>query len=93
MSRAIGLRELGRHLDGEAGLDEAIAQAQQATRRYAKRQTTWLRTQLLGSEAASEGNELVQLDAETWVINAQYSESLRIRIFKILREFLLTAPP
>ena len=43
--RAVGLPELLRHLRGETPLTEAIAAAQRATRRYAKRQTTWFRHQ------------------------------------------------
>ena len=43
--KAVGVRELGSHLTGEAGLDAAIATAQQQTRRYAKRQLTWFRNQ------------------------------------------------
>jgi tRNA dimethylallyltransferase len=39
--RAIGVAELSAYLLGDASLDEAIAAAQQATRRYAKRQYTW----------------------------------------------------
>ena len=39
--RAIGVREIGGYLLGERTLDEAVAAAQQATRRYAKRQYTW----------------------------------------------------
>jgi len=39
--RAIGVRELGRYLLGEASLDDAVAAGRQATRRYAKRQYTW----------------------------------------------------
>ena len=39
--RAIGVDELSAYLRGEATLDEAVAAAQQATRRYAKRQYTW----------------------------------------------------
>ena len=39
--RAIGVREISAYLVGEASLDEAIANGQQATRRYAKRQYTW----------------------------------------------------
>jgi len=39
--RAIGVREIGGYLRGERSLDEAVAAAQQATRRYAKRQYTW----------------------------------------------------
>jgi tRNA dimethylallyltransferase len=40
--RAIGVREISAYLCGEMTLDEAIAAGQQATRRYAKRQYTWL---------------------------------------------------
>ena len=44
--KAVGLPELLRHLRGEVPLGEAaMAAAQRATRRYAKRQTTWFRHQ------------------------------------------------
>ena len=43
--KAVGLPELLRHLRGEIVLTDAIAAAQRATRRYAKRQTTWFRHQ------------------------------------------------
>ena len=43
--KAVGVRELGGHLSGELDLAEAVALAQQQTRRYAKRQLTWLRNQ------------------------------------------------
>jgi tRNA dimethylallyltransferase len=43
--KAVGLRELASHLAGERTLAEAIDLAQQETRRYAKRQLTWLRNQ------------------------------------------------
>jgi tRNA dimethylallyltransferase len=39
--RAIGVKEIRAYLLGETTLDEAIAAASQATRRYAKRQYTW----------------------------------------------------
>jgi tRNA dimethylallyltransferase len=39
---AIGVPEISAYLRGELILDEAIAAGQQATRRYAKRQYTWL---------------------------------------------------
>jgi tRNA dimethylallyltransferase len=39
--RAIGVREIAAYLQGDATLDEAVVAAQQATRRYAKRQYTW----------------------------------------------------
>jgi tRNA dimethylallyltransferase len=45
LMKAVGLRELGRHLAGDLSLDEAIAAARQETRRYAKRQSTWFRNQ------------------------------------------------
>jgi tRNA dimethylallyltransferase len=43
--KAVGVRELARHLDGKITIDAAIAQAQQSTRNYAKRQLTWFRNQ------------------------------------------------
>ncbi len=43
--KTVGLRELASYLSGERTLEEAVALAQQETRRYAKRQTTWLRNQ------------------------------------------------
>ncbi len=43
--RAIGVREIAAYLRGAVTLDEAIAAAQQATRRYAKRQYTWFANQ------------------------------------------------
>ena len=39
--RAIGVREIADYLLGQSSLDDAVAAAQQATRRYAKRQYTW----------------------------------------------------
>jgi tRNA dimethylallyltransferase len=41
--KAVGVREFAAHLRGETSLPEALAAAQQETRRYAKRQTTWMR--------------------------------------------------
>ena len=43
--KVTGLRELFAHLKGEASLEEAILAAKRATRRYAKRQSTWFRHQ------------------------------------------------
>ncbi|MFZ1415895.1 MAG: tRNA (adenosine(37)-N6)-dimethylallyltransferase MiaA [Defluviicoccus sp.] len=43
--KALGVPELVRFLNGETTLAEASAQAQAVTRRYAKRQVTWLRHQ------------------------------------------------
>ena len=58
--KAVGLPELLRHLRGDIPLDEAVALAQRATRRYAKRQMTWFRHQM----------------AADLLLNEQYSESL-----------------
>ncbi len=43
--KAVGVRELERHLAGEITLEAAADLARQETRRYAKRQLTWLRNQ------------------------------------------------
>ncbi|MBX3483812.1 tRNA (adenosine(37)-N6)-dimethylallyltransferase MiaA [Phenylobacterium sp.] len=44
--KAVGVRELAAHLAGETSLEAAVAAAQQETRRYAKRQATWMRGQM-----------------------------------------------
>jgi len=44
--RAIGVAELSRHLAGELSLADAIEQARTRSRRYAKRQMTWIRGQM-----------------------------------------------
>jgi tRNA dimethylallyltransferase len=41
--KAVGLREFAAHLRGETSLKDALAAAQRETRRYAKRQSTWMR--------------------------------------------------
>lgn len=43
--RAVGYRQIWRHLDGELELDEAVEQGIAATRQFAKRQLTWLRAE------------------------------------------------
>jgi tRNA dimethylallyltransferase len=44
--KAVGVRELAAYLRGEVGLAEALEAAQRETRRYAKRQLTWMRGQM-----------------------------------------------
>jgi tRNA dimethylallyltransferase len=44
-SQMIGLREIREFLAGKKSLPQCIAEIQQATRRYAKRQLTWFRRQ------------------------------------------------
>jgi tRNA dimethylallyltransferase len=74
-ARALGVRELARHLAGEVPLEEALRQAQQASRRYAKRQLTWLRHQIILGK----------------IMNAQFSESIKEETFAFIRNRLLTA--
>jgi len=76
--RALGVRELGRYLDDALSLDEAIVRAQQATRNYAKRQMTWLRTQSLPDSV------------RTVILDEQHSKSIEPKIFANIRQFLLT---
>jgi tRNA dimethylallyltransferase len=49
-NKALGLPELRRHLKGEIDLAEATRLARQMSRNYAKRQVTWFRHQMPGSE-------------------------------------------
>jgi tRNA dimethylallyltransferase len=68
--KALGLRELMDHLAGRTDLPAAIAAAQQASRRYAKRQMTWFRNQ------TKEANFITEFDV---------SQTLMVRILpKIL---------
>ena len=46
--KAVGVRALLDHLGGVTTRERAIELGRQATRRYAKRQTTWFRTQMPG---------------------------------------------
>ncbi|HEY8002601.1 MAG TPA: tRNA (adenosine(37)-N6)-dimethylallyltransferase MiaA [Phenylobacterium sp.] len=56
--KAVGVREFAAHLRGEATLAEALAAAQRETRRYAKRQTTWMRGQM------ADWPRIAEIDAE-----------------------------
>jgi tRNA dimethylallyltransferase len=56
--KAVGVREFASHLRGEATLAEARAAAQRETRRYAKRQTTWMRGQM------ADWPRLTEIDAD-----------------------------
>jgi tRNA dimethylallyltransferase len=72
--KAVGVRELLSHLRGERSLDDAAEAAKGATRRFAKRQRTWLRHQLHADRR----------------FNEQYSERIEQKILSFIREFLLT---
>lgn len=68
--RALGVPELAGFLNGDMELDQAVALAQQQTRRYAKRQLTWLRRNMIA------WNDL----------DAQYMERLMPEIFSKIHE-------
>lgn len=72
--KALGVPELAKFLAAETTKEEAVTKVQQHTRNYAKRQTTWFRTQFTASETLPE----------------QYSESLFQITFPKIRQFLLT---
>ena len=74
--KAVGLPELLRHLRGEIPLDEAIATAQRATRRYAKRQMTWFRHQIVAD----------------LVFDQQFSARMSRQANDFIAQFLLTHP-
>lgn len=60
--KSLGVRELARHLAGEGSLEQAGEKARQATRNYAKRQTTWFRNQL-AAELVLEGPDSAAAEA------------------------------
>lgn len=51
--RAHGVPELMAYIKGDMSLEDAIAKGQQNTRKYAKRQLTWIRNQCAGAEKIS----------------------------------------
>ncbi len=72
--KGVGIPELLGHLRGALTLDAAILLAQRATRRYAKRQTTWFRHQMIADLLLAE----------------QFSESLLRCSRHFIDHFLLT---
>jgi tRNA dimethylallyltransferase len=58
LMKAVGVREFSAHLRGATTLEAALVAAQQETRRYAKRQTTWMRGQM------ADWPRLTQIDAQ-----------------------------
>jgi tRNA dimethylallyltransferase len=77
--KALGFAELVAVRAGRMSSDEAIAAAQQLTRNYAKRQTTWFRHQ------ASKANFISPDDSDM-----KFSESSLEGIFQNIRDFGLT---
>lgn len=58
--KAIGVPELARHLTGAVSIEDAIAKAKTASRRYAKRQMTWIRGQMTDWPVHAAPDELIQ---------------------------------
>jgi tRNA dimethylallyltransferase len=68
---AVGYREVARHLIGGMSADELLTAIVVATRRYAKRQETWFRHQLVGHpvltlDATDDAGLLADRIAELW---------------------------
>jgi tRNA dimethylallyltransferase len=53
--KAVGVTEITRYLKGYISLEKAIEHGQQATRHYAKRQTTWFTRQAQGAHVIRDG--------------------------------------
>jgi tRNA dimethylallyltransferase len=77
--KAVGVREIADFLAGKLTREQALNAAQQATRRYAKRQYTWLHHHL------KSGKKLQKLTVEE-----KLSERLLPEILSFIRQFLLT---
>jgi tRNA dimethylallyltransferase len=71
-SQMIGLREIRELLEGRMSLLQCIAEIQQATRRYAKRQLTWFRRQTSCSQLNL--SLLSHNEAVKWVLLRMLSE-------------------
>lgn len=74
LMKALGASHFHAYSAGELTLENAIEKAQQATRRYAKRQMTWLNY-----------NFISQI-----IIKEKYSENLNSKFFSFVRQKLLT---
>jgi len=59
-----GYREILAHLRGEVSLEEAVEEIRRSTRRYARRQLTWLRHQLPASTVRIEATLSVEEQAD-----------------------------
>ena len=75
--KALGVRQLMSYLDGECDLETALEDARTWTRRYAKRQMTWFRRNMISWNAVHEKD----------------SEKIIYQIFAILRDNELTGTP
>ncbi len=66
--KALGARELLAHLRGEITREAAATQARLATRRYAKRQLTWTRNQMIAWNLISAQESFKILDSATEIL-------------------------
>lgn len=78
--KALGFKEIRRHIEAQVSLEEAVTAAQQATRNYAKRQGTWFRHQLHGATLLAPDREAMK-----------FSQSSLAGLRHKIRDFLLTA--
>jgi len=68
LMKAVGVREFAAYVGGETTMEQAIAAAQMQTRRYAKRQLTWMRGQmegwprLTGADAEEQWRQFIALE-------------------------------
>lgn len=76
LMRAVGVPELAAYLSGTCSLEAAVETAKTATRRYAKRQVTWLKRQIISD----------------FQINTQFPEKLAGEIFSFIEENGLLRP-
>lgn len=72
--KALGVPELMQYVDGKIELEAAVNRVKMLTRRYAKRQMTWVRNKMCEANLSS----------------AQDLESLKEEFFPFIRRFLLT---
>ena len=72
--KAVGVKELAACIRGSCDIERAAAAAMVASRRFAKRQRTWIRHQI----------------AADLTVREQYSERIWPKIFTFIRQFLLT---
>ena len=77
--KAVGVAELAQVLRGEASLEEASRRAIDRTRQYVKRQTTWLRTQVLAGPR------------RVTILEEKFSDEMRSIVFNKIPMSALTA--
>lgn len=72
--KALGVRDLARHIDGSVSLADAVAAVAVATGQYAKRQSTWFRHQIEADITVGE----------------KFSERINDQLHSLVSKFLLT---